>query len=1124
MIYNKGETQNKENLQSAAKMLFKTFFAQCAYVPHVSVLFLCLFVFSVSTALAQNEFEDRKIARIVITFEGADNDLSASNQFLTIAENEVGNTYSAVNIRDALARLYETNRIVSAKVEAENIGADEVALRFIIKRKTIAKKLSIQVGAFTGEDVTEQELLLRLNLLTSGSTISERILQNNANLILTYLRERGFFDAEVTYKQEPLQNETEVNVTFDVVPKTQAKVDEFNLDIVKFDASKVRPKLKLQKGTFFSRVKLSDDVERIRRGLEDADYLAPRLNEPRVIYDDETNTVDIELQGEVGAIVNVEVNVEKEKLGNKTQTKLLPIKREGTLDYSAIVEGERRLETYYQERGYFFTEVTPICSVDPQFTEDDASETENETNVLCTALSGADLNERKVNVRYDVDLSRRLTLEDIRIEGTDKFTIEDIQTILASQEANVLGFIPFFGYGRGYTSLELLQQDRLTILSLMQELGYLDAKVAIRQGVSVDGERLIVTFLVREGIPTIIKDIDIEGNTSFSDPTLQTELPDIIGKTFSRARARNGVKKLSQYYANKGYYDAKVSYSVVELPDEADTENNKVKIVYKLENEGQKVFVNRILLNGNEGTKRKAILKAIDIKPDGVLRQTDIFSSEQNLYSTDAFDIVEVKTEPAGETPDGKNRQTDILINLQEKKPRLITYGGGYSTDYGLSGFFDIRHFNLFGNLQQGGALVRVSQRQQLVQFDFINPRFITDGKDRNDKQQYAPLRFSVQYQRDTTVTRFFRSTFDQGTFGIVQRIDDNGNPIDEFGNTTGDPTLNRLTLSLETNRTLSRKNRTILFVKYRYEDVRLFNFESLLVRELLRPDQRIRISGFGATLVRDTRKNCSIKYTLLEIIEKGEPGEPCKYSAGNPTDGDYLTAEYNISTKILGANIGFNKLQVSYNRYFTVKRLRNTTFAARGILGLASVFSNDDRFTGTAFPGLNGSLPISERFFAGGSTTIRGFEFEQAGPRVIAVPQGIFRNQQGDIVNLNPFSIPFGGNAMAIVNLEARVPVTKSIRIVPFYDGGNVFNRVSEIFKPTSAPAGDVFQNNIRAVWSHTVGLGFRIETPIGGEFAVDYGYLLNPPNFIIPQPVPPNANLRLHQGQFHFRFSQAF
>jgi outer membrane protein assembly factor BamA len=312
--------------------------------------------------------------------------------------------------------------------------------------------------------------------------------------------------------------------------------------------------------------------------------------------------------------------------------------------------------------------------------------------------------------------------------------------------------------------------------------------------------------------------------------------------------------------------------------------------------------------------------------------------------------------------------------------------------------------------------------------------------------------------------------------------------------------------------------------VRYRYEDVRLLNIQSLLVRDLLLPDEEVRISGPGANFVFDTRENCNIKYTILEIIQKGDPEEQCRYSPNDPTRGSYLTAEYNFSLPALGANVGFQKFQGSYYRFYTVPRLKNTTFAGRAVLGLATVFSKSGTSSSTQIPDLDDILPISERFFAGGSTTLRGFEFEAAGPRAAIVPQGIFRNQKGEIVTLPPFTIPFGGNALAIVNLEARVPLTESIRAVPFYDGGNVFRRVGDIFKPPAVESNNVVGNNLRAVWSHTVGIGLRLRTPIGGEFAVDYGYLLNPPQFLIPQPDGTNTIFRLRQGQFHFRFAQAF
>jgi outer membrane protein assembly factor BamA len=139
-------------------------------------------------------------------------------------------------------------------------------------------------------------------------------------------------------------------------------------------------------------------------------------------------------------------------------------------------------------------------------------------------------------------------------------------------------------------------------------------------------------------------------------------------------------------------------------------------------------------------------------------------------------------------------------------------------------------------------------------------------------------------------------------------------------------------------------------------------------------------------------------------------------------------------------------------------------------------------------------------------------------------VPEGTFYDSNGNVVVLSPFTVPFGGNALAVLNLEARLPVSKSVRLVPFYDGGNVYRKVGDIFNPPDVPVTDTFQRNLIVKWSHTVGLGLRLKTPVGGEFGIDYGYLLNPPTFLIPQTVGPPANYQLSPSKLHFRFSQAF
>lgn len=1071
-----------------------------------------------SVANGQAEFEGARIGDILVTVDAGAVKDGSQETYLQSIRDVLGSTYATVKIRDAIEQLYQQNDVAFIEVSAERAADNSVWLRFDVRRKAKAKRVTLSIDPSPEAKVTEQELLFRLNLLDPGTVVTEEELQSNANSILEYLRERGFLRARVTYEQTPLTAPSEVAVSYHVSPGEPTRIDAVTVDITGFDSAKVAKSLKLKVGEIYTKDALIGDTERIRSALIKDGFLAPSLVPPQPIYDAERNTISVAFTGNSGPKVEVAIDSEKGDLGQGTKTRLLPIAREGTLDYAAIIEGERRLENYYQEKGYFFATVRALCAVEPVTPPGSPPSTTQGTEAACSSLSSEDFTNRKAVVRYVVDLDRRLRLEDIRLKGTTLFTAEEILPALESQRANLLGIIPIFGYGRGYTSERILETDTATIRSLLRELGYRDATVRANQGVSPDGENLIITFEVDQGLPTKVGSVEITGNVAFSDAELHALLPPLEGQNFSRAKVRNGQNLISQFYSSRGYYDAKVDFSVDEEPLQTTNAERQFKVTYIIRTENKPVYISRVLVMGNVRTKEESIRRAVVFQEGTLLTSADVYTSEQNLYSTDAFSLVEIKPQPAGTRPDG-SRLVDMIVNVVEQAPRLATYGGGFSTDAGADGFVDYRHFNFLGKLWQAGARVSMSQRKQMVQLDFLDPRFLREGKNR-----FSPLAFSAQYQRDETVTRFFRSAFDEGTFGIVQRVDENGDPIDEFGNPAGDPTLNRLRVTLETNRTISLKDRSLVFFRYRFEDARLFNLSSLLIKDLLLPDSRIRTSGFGVTYVRDTRKNCSTRYTILDIIEKGESLEPCRYNASDPTDGDYLTADYNISVPALGANIGFNKFQATYNFYRTFRRIRNVTLAGRAILGLASVYKEGDRFSAPEFPGLEKILPISERFFAGGSTTLRGFSFESAGPRIAIVPEGEFRDSNGEVVTLDPFTVPFGGNALVVTNLEGRIPFSKSIRIVPFYDGGNVYRKVGDIFGGTDLDPNDLFQRNLIVKWSHTVGLGLRIKTPIGGDFAIDYGYLLNPPTFLVPQPVGPPANITLGPSKIHFRFSQAF
>ncbi|MDE0831286.1 MAG: BamA/TamA family outer membrane protein, partial [Vicinamibacterales bacterium] len=147
---------------------------------------------------------------------------------------------------------------------------------------------------------------------------------------------------------------------------------------------------------------------------------------------------------------------------------------------------------------------------------------------------------------------------------------------------------------------------------------------------------------------------------------------------------------------------------------------------------------------------------------------------------------------------------------------------------------------------------------------------------------------------------------------------------------------------------------------------------------------------------------------------------------------------------------------------------------------------------TGEARPVQISALPASERFFAGGDTTVRGFALDRLGT-------GPTVDQPGEAPTIDPNGFPTGGNAMLVVNTELRVPVTAAIQMVGFFDAGNVFDRIGH------------FQlGEIRG----SAGFGVRYRSPVG-PIRVDLGFKLDRREF---------AGEREPLTALHFSIGQAF
>ncbi|MZR22929.1 BamA/TamA family outer membrane protein [Sneathiella chungangensis] len=129
-----------------------------------------------------------------------------------------------------------------------------------------------------------------------------------------------------------------------------------------------------------------------------------------------------------------------------------------------------------------------------------------------------------------------------------------------------------------------------------------------------------------------------------------------------------------------------------------------------------------------------------------------------------------------------------------------------------------------------------------------------------------------------------------------------------------------------------------------------------------------------------------------------------------------------------------FLRLEMDGSTYYSVLDDDRLILAARGKIGLMAGDSANE-------------IPASKRFYSGGGGSVRGYKYQTVGP-------------------LDSNNDPVGGRSLLEVGFEARARITDSIGIVPFIEGGNVYESMAPDF------SGEF-------LWG--AGLGFRYYTAIG-------------------------------------------
>ena len=575
----------------------------------------------------------------------------------------------------------------------------------------------------------------------------------------------------------------------------------------------------------------------------------------------------------------------------------------------------------------------------------------------------------------------------------------------------------------GQYSEKLARTSVRSIENLYKSEGFSSVKVT-PQVVRRNGD-VLVTFQVAEGPQDIVESLRLDGNQTLSASQLAPNgLKLVAGRAYSQKNVQLDRNQIMASYLSQGFLTA----SFREVAKQVPNQPHRIQVVYLIY-EGPQVHTATIVTLGRNDTKQKLIdRETADLHPGKPLKEDDLLTSETRLYKVGVFDWAEVDPRRDVTT----QHQEDVLIKVHEAKPNTLTYGFG----------FDV--INRGGSVPSGTVTVpgipptALPQNFRTSQKTFWGPRGTLEYTRNNLRGKAESLTFSAlgsRLNQNASIAYtdpMFLWTNWSSTFSLMGQHNSE-NPI--F-------TLREAQFGYQAERALNRDRTQNLFLRYSFSETGL---TQLLIPQLVpERDRHIRLSTLSATYIRDTRDS---------------PIDAHK--------GIYESYEADFNPRSLGSNAGFAKLLTQTAYYKKIPA--NIVWANSLRIGLEKAFSGS-------------FVPISEAFFSGGGSSLRGFPLNGAGPQQTITACG----NAADISTCAPITVPRGGPELFIINSEFRIPVPvtlpllgRNLGIALFYDGGNVFPNVGF--------------HNFGSTYSNSVGGGLRYNTPVG-PVRIDVGHNLSP------------------------------
>jgi outer membrane protein insertion porin family len=366
------------------------------------------------------------------------------------------------------------------------------------------------------------------------------------------------------------------------------------------------------------------------------------------------------------------------KLDAAGLTEKIDLKMGAVYNPVEVTRAAEKIKEYYEEEGYFEVQVTPDA----------------------TKLPDGD-----VAVTFRIAEGRKMTIDEIVIEGAKGVTPDQIKDVMATKERQ-------YYILRGTVERQKLDDDRDRIVSLYNDHGFIQSRVDSADViVDRDKARVIVKIVVTEGPQFRVGGVDITGNNVVPVEEIRRRIKFKSGDVFSRGKVRESLNAILALYGTIGRASADVNPQTSQ-----DVPNRLVNITYDIV-EGPEVFVERINITGNTRSEEKILRREVPMAEGDFFTTAKLDRARQRLTNLGYFDQVRASTSPG-------SSKDKIIVNIEvvEKPTGLFSIGGGYSSTDSFIATLDLSQRNFLGRGWEAFVRVRAGGSTQQGTIGFTEP------------------------------------------------------------------------------------------------------------------------------------------------------------------------------------------------------------------------------------------------------------------------------------------------------------------------------------------------------------------------------------------------------------------